>query len=115
LPTTSAEFDETLEPFVEEPEDGGQIVLSDELQMYLNRMKREKLLPVRQQNNQLVLYNPADSIRSRIVEITDADDNSNEEDHLNQPTVESVATSPEHNEDDEMFDVEEAEERMDID
>lgn len=115
LPTTSEEFEETIVPYVEEPEDAGQIVLSDELQNYLNRMKREKLLPVRHQTNQLVLYNPADSIRSRIVEITDADDNSNEEDYLNQPTVEFDTNSPTFSEDEEMFDTETAEEQMDID
>lgn len=82
------------EPVVEEPEEGGQIVLSEELADYLNRIKRERLFPTRQQNNQIVLYSPGDSIKSRIVEITDEHESDEEENEQQQPTIESNSSSP---------------------
>lgn len=95
LPTTSTAWNESEEPIVEEPEDAGQLVLSDDLVNYLNRMKSERILPIGAQNKQIVLYNPGTSMLSRIVEISDAlHDKEELLEEENSPTVESNSSSP---------------------
>jgi len=120
LPTvsgTSSEEEDVLDCFVEEPDEGGQLVLSDSLLDYLKRMKHEKVFPIRSKDGkEIVFYNPADSIRSRIVEITEVDDDQLKEEE-NEPITESksaVAASPVCLDEEEMIDNEE-EEQMEID
>lgn len=93
LPTTSsAIIEDEPEFYVEEPPEPGQLVLSDSLHDYLKRMKSEHIIPIRPKNNELVLYTPADAIRSRIVEITDADHSGDESEEP--PKVETHTSTP---------------------
>ncbi|KAI6173451.1 hypothetical protein M3Y98_01082900 [Aphelenchoides besseyi] len=62
------------EPLVEEPEDEFDVSLSDELRYYIQSMKNVPLIPQKhKKGNELVLYNPADEIKSRITEVIDDD------------------------------------------
>jgi hypothetical protein len=85
LPSTSKE-DENYEYTIEEPDDDddqeeGQIVLSSELKDYFSRLKDEKLVPITSANGkEIMLYNRADDIRSRIFDVTD--DHEEEEEHV---------------------------------
>jgi hypothetical protein len=101
LPTTSEVIlEDELEFYVEEPEESGQLVLHDDLSNFLKRMKSEPIVPLQPKpNNALVLYRPEESIRSRIVEITDADSSEDEQQDQSQVEMQdstTPATSPIH-------------------
>lgn len=90
-------------------------MLREDVADYLKRMKNEPIIPFRSQNNALILYNSTDSIRGRIVEVTNDEDSTNTDEQDAQPTIElsSSASSP-TSDDAEIRDVNE-EENMEID
>ncbi|KAI6205414.1 hypothetical protein M3Y94_00789400 [Aphelenchoides besseyi] len=109
------ETDEFVEePLVEEPEDEFDLSLSDELRHYIQSMKNVPLIPqTRKKGNELVLYNRADEIKSRITEVTDEDA---PPDDLELPNV-SAPSSNSSQDSESLVDVEtmEVDESMDID